>query len=163
MRSSTRTNRLLAAATPVGALLITIGTVVVIAGTDAGIPAILAGILVLVVGLAGVHGLIAQRYGGLGYMGFIATQIALVAIFLPLSGLGFLLLIPAGVILSWALARMTPPLVGPAVAIIAVWPAALTLDGVSSLTFSEALAVVFPLPYVWLALAARRLPSPAAA
>jgi hypothetical protein len=163
MRSSAKTNRWLAAATPMGALLVSVGTAVVIAGSDAGIPAILAGILVLVVGLAGVHGLIGNRYGGLGYAGFVATQVALVAIFLPLSGLGFLLLIPAGVLLSWALARMSPPMLGPAIAILAVWPAAMALDGASSLSFSEALAVVFPLPYVWLALAARRLPSPATA
>jgi hypothetical protein len=73
-----------------------------------------------------------------------------------------LLLIPAGVLLSWALTRMTPPLVGPALAIVAVWPAAIALDAVSALEFSEALAVVFPLPYAWLALEARRLARPVA-
>jgi hypothetical protein len=160
MRSSTRTNELLAAATPFGALLVSAGTAVVIAGSDAGVAAILGGILVLVAGLAGVHGLIANRYGGLGQAGFVATQIALIAIFLPLSGLGFLLLIPAGVLLSWALTRMSPPLLGPALAIVAVWPAAMLLGAAGVLEFSEALAVVFPLPYVWLAVAARRLPPP---
>src|SRR5919106_2634481 len=125
MRSSTRSNELLATAAPFGAVLVSVGTAIVIAGSDAGIPAILAGILVLVVGLAGVHGLIANRYGGVGQAGFVATQIALIAIFLPLSGLGFLLLIPAGVLLSWALTRMSPPLLGPALAIVAVWPAAM--------------------------------------
>jgi hypothetical protein len=158
MLSSTRTNRFLAAATPVGVLLVSVGTAVVVAGSDAGIPAILTGILIVVVGMAGVHGLIADRYGGVGYAGFLVTQVALVAIFLPLSGLGFLVLIPAGALLGWALVRMEPPLRGPALAVIAVWPAAVLVDAISPLEFNEALAIVFALPYAWLALEARSLP-----
>jgi hypothetical protein len=157
MLSSTRTNRFLAAATPVGVLLVSAGTAVVIAGSDAGIPAILTGIVIVVVGMASVHGLIADRYGGVGYAGFLVTQVALVAIFLPLSGLGFLVLIPGGALLSWALVRMEPPLRGPGLAVIAVWPAAVLVDTISPLAFNEALAIVFALPYAWLALAARSL------
>ena len=158
MHSSTRTNRFLAAATPVGVALVTLGTAVLVAGADKAIAAILAGILIVVVGMAGVHGLIADRYGGIGYAGFLVTQVALVSIFLPLSGLGFLVLIPAGALLSWALVRMDPPLRGPALAVIAVWPAAALLDALTPLEFAEALALVFVLPYAWLALAARSLP-----
>jgi hypothetical protein len=161
MHSSTRTNRLLAAATPVGAALVSVGTAVLVAAADepiAAIAAILAGILIVVVGMAGVHGLIADRYGGIGYAGFLVTQVALVSIFLPLKGLGYLVLIPAGALLSWALVRMDPPLRGPALAVIAVWPAAALLDALTPLEFAEALALVFVLPYAWLALAARSLP-----
>ena len=158
MHSSTRTNRFLAAATPVGAALVSVGTAVLVAGADAAIAAILAGILIVVVGMAGVHGLMADRYGGVGYAGFLVTQVALVSIFLPLKGLGYLVLIPAGALLSWALVRMDPPLRGPAVAVIAVWPAAALLDALTPLEFAEALALVFVLPYAWLALAARSLP-----
>lgn len=158
MLSSPRTNRRLAAATPVGVALVSIGTAVLVAGTDAAIPAILLGILIVVVGLAGVHGLIADRYGGVGYAGFLVTQVALVALFLPLFGLGFLVLIPAGALLSWALMRMEPPLRGPALAVIAVWPAGVLLDAIAPIEFAEALAIVFALPYAWLALAARSLP-----
>jgi hypothetical protein len=158
MHSSARTNRLLAAATPLGAALVSTGTAVLVTGADAAIPAVLLGILIVVVGLAGVHGLIADRYGGIGYAGFLVTQVALVSIFLPLSGLGFLVLIPAGALLSWALVRMDPPLRGPALAVIAVWPVGVLLDALTPLDFAEALAVVFALPYAWLALAARSLP-----
>lgn len=130
-----------------------------IAGPDAGIPAILLGIVVLVVGVAGVHGLIGPRYGGLGYAGFVATQLAFVAIFLPLAGLGFLLLIPAGTLLAYALLKMRPPLVASAVAIASVWPLSLALEALTGLTFAEAIALLFALPYAVLALEARRLPA----
>jgi hypothetical protein len=56
---------------------------------------------------------------------------------------------------------MEPPLRGPALALVAVWPAAWLLAQVSPVAFGEALAIVFALPYAWLALDARRLPAEA--
>ncbi len=161
MSSSTSSHRVFAALTPAAALLVSVGTALYVADVDAALWAYLVGIVLLAAGIAGIHGLIARRYGPLGFVGFMATELALLGIFLPLSGLGYLVLIPAAAVLAWALMRMEPPLRGPALALVAVWPAAWLLAQLSPVAFGEALAIVFALPYAWLALDARRLPAEA--
>ena len=146
--------RVLVAATPPAVALIVAGTVLLIRW-DRGLWLLVVGFVLLAGGVAAVHTILSPRYGELGLVAFLLTEVSLVLI--GLFGLGFVTLALANPLLAYALVLMKPPLRASAAALLAVWAVIVVVAALTPLVVVESMGTFFALPYAVLAVESLRL------